>query len=769
MVGKLWFREEAKDWNEALPVGNGFMGAMIFGDPVSERIQINEDSVWSGGPMDRINPDAKENLEQIRTLLEDGYIQKAEELAEQSMYGTYPHMRHYQTLGDVWIQFGDMQGEGSLEVSDDHTHKLKYKAKAIENYERSLNLENAVGSMSYRRNGSSHSREFYASNPAKVIVYHMKAGTGQKLNFEVSATRKDNRGGRGASFCDGAYVLESNTICLHGWQGGADGIGFELTVRVEATGGKRYRMGSHIVVEDAKEAILYMTGRTTFRSENPHTWCVETLNRASAKNIELLKQEHIRDYQKHFQSSNLKLKSDESLNQYSTPERLERMRSGREDVGLANIYYDYARYLLISSSREGSLPSNLQGIWNQEFEPAWGSKYTININIEMNYWLAEKTGLSDLHMPLISHLKQMHKCGKQVAKQMYGASGFCCHHNTDIWGDCAPQDNHTSATIWPMGGAWLCLHLIEHYRYTRDIQFLQEYYEILKDCVLFYVDYMVQDKRGYWVTGPSSSPENIYLNKKKEYGCLCMGPTMDMQILTELFGGFMDVSYDLGIADDITEEAQKRFLGMPPLKIGKYGQVQEWQEDYEELDRGHRHVSQLFALYPGSQIRVDKTPDLAVAAEKTLERRLENGGGHTGWSKAWMILFYARLHRGEQSWKHLKELLKDATMNNLLDNHPPFQIDGNFGGAAGILEMLIQDFEEKIYLIPALPHELNEGEVTGIHTKGGCKLSFCWKSFKVKELTLLGLRDGEIEFVIEDKKSIRVSYKKNEEKSIRFE
>lgn len=767
-MSKLWFQKEAENWNEALPVGNGFLGAMFFGGTASERIQVNEDSVWSGGFMDRVNPDAGANLDKVRRLLDDGNVREAEKLAARSMYGTYPHMRHYQTLGDVWIDFADMQDGHQLEYTKDHFPVVKIQEKEVSDYERYLDLETATGGMSYRTEGGTHVREYFASYPAEVIVCRIKADGKNLLNFEVSATRKDNRSGRGASYCDDVCALDDRTICLHGWQGNRDGIGFEMAVRVEASGGTRYSMGSRIIVEGAAEAVLYITGRTTYRSGDPHKWCIEALARACTRGVRELKAEHVCDYQKYFNAGRLYLKSDDGGKQYTVPERLARMREGSSDIGLINIYYDYARYLLISSSREHSLPSNLQGIWNEEFEPAWGSKYTININIEMNYWLAEKTGLSALHLPLIEHLKKMHGHGKDVAARMYKARGFCCHHNTDIWGDCAPQDNHTTSTIWPMGGAWLCLHLIEHYQYTKDEAFIQEYFNILRDSVLFFMDYMVQDAEGFWITGPSSSPENIYLNDKGEFGCLCMGPTMDIEILRELFSGFLEISAGLGVKDELYADVEKHLNGLPPLKIGKHGQIQEWRSDYEEIDRGHRHISQLFALYPGSQIRIGGAPELLEAAERTLERRLESGGGHTGWSKAWIILFYARLGKGKKAWQNLKELLSNATLDNLLDNHPPFQIDGNFGGAAGIMEMLVQDFREEVYLLGALPEELEEGRVTGVHLKCGCVIDFTWAGGHVVEVKLHGLRDGSVQIMDESRKSVKISFKKNEDKIIKF-
>lgn len=319
----------------------------------------------------------------------------------------------------------------------------------------------------------------------------MKSTDGELLNFDLSLTRKDNRSGRGSSFCDGTEVLDGNKIRLYGKQGGDHGIEFELLVQVRTKNGKISRMGSHLLVEDAKEATLFITARTSFRSEHPLQWCMDVLSNAEKESYGTLQERHIKDYLSYYEKSNLKLNCKDSYEHLTTPERLEQMRNGIEDIELINTYYNFARYLLISSSREGSLPSNLQGIWNEEFEPMWGSKYTININIEMNYWIAEKTGLSKLHMPLLEHLQRMYPHGKDVAEKMYGIDGFCCHHNTDIWGDCAPQDNHVSSTLWPMGGAWFCLHLIEHYKYTKDREFLKEYYGILKDAVKFFLQLCV--------------------------------------------------------------------------------------------------------------------------------------------------------------------------------------------------------------------------------------------------------------------------------------
>lgn len=759
-MNKICFEKEANDWNEALPIGNGFMGAMVFGNTNKERIQLNEDSVWSGGFIERTNPDAKENYRKVRQLLLDGKIEEAELLAERSMFATYPHMRHYQSLGDVWIDFFKQRGKTVFKQDDSGLLRSEHEGVKVKDYYRELDISEATGRIHYILNGESHQREFFASNPDQVIVYKMKAEEG-KLDFDLSVTRKDNRPGRGASYCDGTEVIGEDKIRLYGKQGGDDGIAFELLVQVKITGGRSYRMGSHIIVEEAQEAIVYITARTTFRSKNPLKWCLDVLDHAQRKSYEELKVNHIADYKKYYEQSSLKLKIQQSYDELPTPKRLEQMRNGAEDIELVNTYYNYAKYLLISSSRQGSLPANLQGIWNEDFEPMWGSKYTININIEMNYWIAEKTGLSELHLPLMEQLKRMYPHGKKVAEKMYGIDGFCCHHNTDIWGDCAPQDNHVSSTLWPMGGAWFCLHIIEHYKYTKDKEFIIEYYPILRDSVKFFLQYMIKDAEGRWISGPSSSPENTYLNEQGESGCLCMGASMDTEIIKELFKGYLEITEENQYPDDLNGLVEEHLACMPELEIGKYGQIQEWSQDFDEVEPGHRHISQLFALYPADQIRMDKTPELAKAARNTIDRRLKYGGGHTGWSKAWITLFYTRLWDGEQAWKNLKELLEYATLNNLFDNHPPFQIDGNFGGACGLLEMLVQDYGEKVFLLPALPQSLKAGETKGIRLKCGAVLNMRWKDGRCEHVEITAKRDCDL-MVIEGTKESQLHLKKGQ-------
>lgn len=394
-------------------------------------------------------------------------------------------------MGTFWIDFYKQRGKTIFKKDQGGLLSVQHESVEVQTYNRELDISRAVGKIQYESEKGKYEREFFASNPDHIIVYQIKSIDGELLNFDLSLTRKDNRSGRGSSFCDGTEVLDGNKIRLYGKQGGDHGIAFELLVQVRTKNGKISRMGSHLLVEDAKEATLFITARTSFRSEQPLQWCMDVLSNAEKESYGTLQERHTKDYLSYYEKSNLKLNYKDSYEHLTTPERLEQMRNGIEDIELINTYYNFARYLLISSSREGSLPSNLQGIWNEEFEPMWGSKYTININIEMNYWIAEKTGLSKLHMPLLEHLQRMYPHGKDVAEKMYGIDGFCCHHNTDIWGDCAPQDNHVSSTLWPMGGAWFCLHLIEHYKYTKDREFLKEYYGILKDAVKFFLQLCV--------------------------------------------------------------------------------------------------------------------------------------------------------------------------------------------------------------------------------------------------------------------------------------
>lgn len=753
-MSKIVFAEEAHSWDEALPIGSGILGGMVFGGTDREHIQLNEDSLWSGGPMERTNPQAASHLDEIRDLLMSGHPGKAEALASQTMFATYPHMRHYMTAGDLWIDFDDPAGRKVLRPIGHGTGLsfVGYEHGAVTGYHRTLDLDQAIGKITYTRDGVLHEHEFLASAPCQALVYHVSAS--EPIGFAVSLTRKDGRPGCSCSFCDGVRTVGDDTCLMYGHEGGEDGIGWAVASKVLVSGGGTVRTcGSGITVSGTTEATVLVTARTTYRSKDPQGWCEETLSRAASKGFEAIRAESIQDYTNLFDRCRLELPREQDLEDIPTTERLAHLREDGDvrhvDLGLVNTYFDYARYLLISSSREGSLPSNLQGVWNPEMAPMWGSRYTININTEMNYWLAEPTGLGELQKPLFGLMGRMRPRGERVAREMYGARGWVCHHNTDLWGDCAPQDTNLAASIWPMGAAWLCLNVAQHWRYTRDEAFLRREYPLVREAALFFVDYLVKDGDGHWLTGPSASPENCYASENGVSN-LCMAPALDCEILRELFEAFLEMHDALGASEDqeLASEVTERLAGLPPLRVGSHGQVMEWLHDYDEPEPGHRHISQLFALYPASQIRPDRTPELMEAARTTLDRRLSNGGGHTGWSKAWIVLLWCRLGEGELAWQNLRELLARCTLPNLLDNHPPFQIDGNFGGAMGVLEMLVRDYGDEAWLLPALPREMPEGRLGWVRLACGAELSISWAAGRLTQVRLRGLREGTTRLVL---------------------
>ncbi|WP_162890787.1 glycosyl hydrolase family 95 catalytic domain-containing protein [Suicoccus acidiformans] len=746
---RLWYQKPAEEWNEALPIGNGQLGGMVFGRVASERIQLNEDSLWSGGPMDRVNKDSYQYLSQIRDCLKNGEIQEAENITKQTQFATSPHMRHYQTLGDLWIDFNHLEGEKRVIRRESGTLSIVQDSLYHQNYSRALDLEEGLLTVDFKCRDTQYTRTYFASHPDKVIVCHLTSKGPDKLDFTLRLTRKDNRSGFGASYCDGVTIDDQNVMRLSGHQGGDDGIYFENQLAVVQEGGEQIRAGGKLIVEGASAATIYLTARTTYRTKDPSSWCQKVLRNAVAKGYEAILADYVADYKELFNRSRLYLTNVEDKR--PTDAQLQSFEEEQPNLSLVNLYYDYGRYLLISSSREDSLPANLQGIWNPDFEPQWGSKYTININTEMNYWFAEKLGYGDLHMALLKHLKKVHQQGKKVAKKMYHCRGFVCHHNTDLWGDAAPQDENISSTIWPMGGAWLSLHIVNYYEYSQDRAFLDEYFPIVQDAVLFLVDYMVVNDNGEYVTGPSVSPENIYITDHDDFGSLTMGPTMDIEIVRSLFSAYLKLA---DIVDDhrLDKEVKQILAHLPSLKISKNGTIQEWQEDYDELEPGHRHISQLFGLFPGDSIQPLKSPELAQAAERTLERRLSHGGGHTGWSLAWIIHFYTRLFDGENAWAGICRLLSKATLPNLMDNHPPFQIDGNFGAVSGIIDMLVQDRGDQLFVLPALPKALSSGRLEGYRLKGQGELSMSWEDGKIKRL--------EIRYAVP--KTIKLYYKGSE-------
>ncbi len=725
----LRYNKPAENFNSALPIGNGRIGGMIYGKPADEIINLNEDSIWSGGARHRVNPDAREGLAEVRELIRKGDVKAAEKTAFEKMQGVMPNMRHYMPLGDLHINM-----------------ELGGKAK---NYVRSLDLSTAVTDVKFTVGEHEFTRSVFCSVPDEVMVIDIHGDTPKSVSMECFIDGRDD-------YYDDNRPCAENMLLYTGGTGSHDGIFFAACLGASANGGELRTIGGKISVKNADSVMLIISVRTSFYSENYEESAVVDAEMALQCSYDELYFRHISDYKELFDRVELNLpdNSGDDLSALYTDERIVRLKGDEmdstdcarliHDNKLIELYFNYGRYLMISASRPGTQPMHMRGIWNKEMLPEWGSRYAVNVNTEMNYWCAESCNLSECHLPLFDLLERVCENGRITAREMYGVErGFVCHHHTDIWGDTAPQDTYAPSTLWVTGGAWLALHIFEHYEYTQDTEFLAEKYHILKEAAEFFVNFLIEDEEGYLVTCPSVSPENTYLNENGVKGSLCAGPSMDSQIITVLFEDVIKAAEILGRDRELSEKLSELLPRIHQPEIGKYGQIKEWAADYDETEVGHRHISQLFALHPADLITPVKTPKLADAARATLVRRLIHDGGHTGWSCAWITNMWARLHDGNMVYENLKKLLTNFVYPNMLGIHPPIQIDGNFGGTAAVAEALLQCVRGEIILLPALPDEWSEGSIRGLRAKGGFGIDMEWSGGKLITASVTSDRGGE--------------------------